>query len=599
MPTLLDSPTALDPPSTETRSTQHGLLVAFGHFAAEIGLLAQLPTVPIPQKTVTHTPAAKLTTFFMGLLTGMEYLTDLTHAPAPLYHDPEVARAWGFAALPEASGVSRTLTACTAESLAALERALDTVTQPFLQRALTDVRTRNQPILLDADLTGQPLSPGSTTYPDAAFGYMDGAVHLGYQLAEICLHTELYGRQWLVGQQHPGDTVSAPCLLELVAAEQRLGCHPRRRVELLDTRITEIEETVAAWDTQADAYLAQAETLLTRIGKISRQLHTAECTVWRLKRNPQSTRQSGPYGALTRAEQQVTRYQARLDRLEQRRTDRLHQVRRYRAGVRQQEQQLAALQARREMLAAENAAQSAAPRCRLRMDAGFSSGENLTALLELGYEIETKAANAGLIHALQRQAVDETAWTRVGQNAAMIGWTNYTLPTCPYPVTVGLERFHTPQGLKYAVLLRSPDDPTAPCPDLRAWFREYNRRGTIEAGIKQSKTVFHVQHPMSRTRSGMQIQVALTLFAANFVTWAQTWLQERRIAGQGRVSTGFARVKHLVRIAANSPAVVEQGTAGVWVRFSAVSSLVGVVLALMPGPTGQLELPLFPRGVPQ
>lgn len=78
MPTLLDSPSALEPPSAETRPTQHGMLVAFGHFAAEIGLLEQLPTVLIPQKTVTHTPAAKLTTFFMGLLTGMEYLTDLT-----------------------------------------------------------------------------------------------------------------------------------------------------------------------------------------------------------------------------------------------------------------------------------------------------------------------------------------------------------------------------------------------------------------------------------------------------------------------------------------------------------------------------------------
>jgi hypothetical protein len=36
---------------------------------------------------------------------------------------------------------------------------------------------------------------------------MDGEVRLGYQLAEICLHTELFGRQWLSAQHHPGDTV--------------------------------------------------------------------------------------------------------------------------------------------------------------------------------------------------------------------------------------------------------------------------------------------------------------------------------------------------------------------------------------------------------
>ncbi|HUS16448.1 MAG TPA: hypothetical protein VM536_15735 [Chloroflexia bacterium] len=39
----------------------------------------------------------------------------------------------------------------------------------------------------------------------------------------------------------------------------------------------------------------------------------------------------------------------------------------------------------------------------------------------------------------------------------------------------------------------------------------------MEARIKQVKTVFHVQHPMRRSRIVTQIQVALTLFAANFV----------------------------------------------------------------------------------
>src|SRR3954470_5276155 len=116
-------------PQLSGEITQHGMLVAFGHFAHEIGLLDQLRQVTVPQKTVVHSPTAKLTTFFMGLLTGMNYLTDLTHAPAPLYRDPALAPAWGLAALPEASGVSRTLTACTEQSLADLHQALETVTQ--------------------------------------------------------------------------------------------------------------------------------------------------------------------------------------------------------------------------------------------------------------------------------------------------------------------------------------------------------------------------------------------------------------------------------------------------------------------------------------
>src|SRR6476646_6767402 len=95
----------------QEQPTQHAMLVVWGQFAQEIGLLDQLTSVPIPQKTVQHSPAAKLATLFMGLLSGIQHLSDLTHGPAPLYHDPTVAAAWGLTALPEASGVSRTLSA--------------------------------------------------------------------------------------------------------------------------------------------------------------------------------------------------------------------------------------------------------------------------------------------------------------------------------------------------------------------------------------------------------------------------------------------------------------------------------------------------------
>lgn len=133
--------------------TQHAMLVVWGQFAQEIGLLDQLAAVPIPQKTVLHTPGAKLATLFMGLLSGIPYLTDLTRGPAPLYHDPAVAQAWGLAALPEASGVSRTLSTATAESLSSLQDVLTTLSAPFLQQALADLRSRDQPFVLEADLT--------------------------------------------------------------------------------------------------------------------------------------------------------------------------------------------------------------------------------------------------------------------------------------------------------------------------------------------------------------------------------------------------------------------------------------------------------------
>ncbi|MBU1879053.1 MAG: hypothetical protein KJ734_08880, partial [Chloroflexi bacterium] len=62
--------------------TQHALLVACGEFAHEIGLLQKLSQVPIPhtqcpvEKSVEHTPQAKVLTFLLGILTGIKHLKD-------------------------------------------------------------------------------------------------------------------------------------------------------------------------------------------------------------------------------------------------------------------------------------------------------------------------------------------------------------------------------------------------------------------------------------------------------------------------------------------------------------------------------------------
>jgi hypothetical protein len=186
--------------------TQHALLIAWGHFGQEIGLLGQLATVPIGQKSVIHHPYEKLTEFLCGLLSGIEYLSDLSEGPSPLAQDSEVAIAWEIRSMSDSSGVSRTLTACDLESEQALQMALNRVSRPFFDRVLDDLRARGEPLLLDADLTGRAVSSISKSYTDARFGYMDGEIRLGYQLAEICLQTHLFGRQWVCGQHHPGDT---------------------------------------------------------------------------------------------------------------------------------------------------------------------------------------------------------------------------------------------------------------------------------------------------------------------------------------------------------------------------------------------------------
>jgi hypothetical protein len=581
--------------SNETNPTQHAMVIVWGHFARTNGLLARLAQVPIAQKAVIRAPHEKLVELLLGLLTGIEYLTDLSEGAAPLVQDTEVAAAWKLHHLADASGVSRTLWACNEQTVAVLESVLDAVGQPFLDRAVGDLRQRQATLVLDADLTGRPVSPTSQTFPGAAFGYMDGEVRLGYQLAEICLQTTLFGRQWLSAQHHPGDTVSAPCLLDLVqAAERRLGCHPRRRTELLQQRIQACAQAIQAVLRQTTAANERVTHLTARSERLTEQIQHAEAHIETLRTQPASRRQAGPYSQLSRLIKQQAGWQAQRTRAQAQLNQAAAFAERHRQRLVAEAQTYQAerqrLQARYERFCVENAQQPDAPRCKIRLDAGFTTGANLTELIELGYDIDTKAANPAVVQALRDRITDKTPWTAVGKNAEMVSWPSYQIHGCPYPLLVGLERFHTPRGVLHAVLIRYQDGPQASDLDLTQWFHDYNGRQIIEAGNKEEKTTFKVQHLMSRSAAGIRIQALLTVFAANFVRWADEWIRPRIEQSTRRFDGVLSSPNRLVRIAANSPAIIERTADRERVRFSHLSSFDGVVIALSGGVGRQLSL---------
>ncbi|MGV0977066.1 MAG: hypothetical protein ACOYD1_13730 [Candidatus Nanopelagicales bacterium] len=593
--------------TTEPSSpTQHAMLIAWGHFARTLGLTKGLADLPIDQKAVVRAPHEKVIEFLVGLLSGIEYLSDLSEGPTPLARDSEVAKAWQLQPMADASGVSRTLAACDLTTVQALQAVLDALGQPFLDRAVSDLRQRRETLVLDVDLTGRPVSSTSRTFPGAEFGYMDGEIRLGYQLAEICLQTRLFGRQWLSAQQHPGDTLSAPCLLGLVqAAERRLGCHPRRRTELLEQRLGVCEQTLQAMQQQLTHIDPRLVTQLERCESLQGQIQAAETHIQTLLNQPASSRQSGPYSLLSRLRKQVAGWERHLRHAQQRvaqlNTVMQHQRQRAQQALDLQTAEWQRLRARHTRLCQENACQANPPHCKMRTDAGFASGENLTELIELGYDVETKSGNPAIVTALRSRVTPETVWAPVGKNAEMVAWTGYQSHTCPYPLTVGLERFHTPQGVLHAVLLRYQDaTPTSlafpsgpPGLDLVQWFHDYNGRQTVEAGNKEEKTTFKVQHLMSHSPAGIEIQALLTVFAANFVRWADHWVRERVEYPTKRFETALGSPKRLVRVAANSPATVEHAAGQEALRFSPLSCFGGVMIRLSAEPGYQLPLPFI------
>ncbi len=247
-----------------SENTAHGMLVAFGEFLGQHGLIERMMQVPIAQKTRTFRPQTKLMEFLVGIMSGMEHLENLNNGARPVAKDPVVARAWGQAKFAHYSGVSRTLDACDEETVVAVKRVIDEFSQPFIATTVHNLLRRGVAIIYDFDLTGQAVSATSTTYPEAAFGWMNDSVKLGYQLARVCLSGAKGERLWLDGFHHRGDTVSAKCLKELLeAAEEQTHVRPRRRTELVQQRIEAQRESVA----RMRRLLGQQEVKLDRLRK--------------------------------------------------------------------------------------------------------------------------------------------------------------------------------------------------------------------------------------------------------------------------------------------------------------------------------------------
>ena len=549
--------------ATDGPVTDHALLVLLGQFAQRLGLVRLLEAVPVPQKTVEHRPQTKLIEFLVAILAGLEQLQELNDAPAPLVHDQALAAAWGQPAFAHYSGVSRTLAAADATTLQAVLHALQQISRPFVEREVLAIVRANQPLLVDIDLTGRAVSPTSTDYLDAAFGWMDDAVAKGYQSAISSLSGGPTGRLLLSSQRYAGRAKSADCLqAAVVAVEQVLGLHPRRRSALVQARLAELTTTLTERQQARAQVVVQQQVALLQVEQIAAQ--------------PPSVRQQQ---RLRRTEQQVERLGRRHQMVER---DIWHLL-----------QQQAEARAWLAHLETDNAAQPSAVEVVIRLDAGFATDANLAWLIEMGYTVLTKAHSGHTTTRLQQRIGPDAAWDRVGANAEALALGVQRVGEGRYALQALQVRYQLPQGVRHTTLLYYGERlPPAPA----EWFEQYNGRQTMEAGIKENKRVFTMRRPLVRSPLGMQLQEQFALFAANFVRWAAAWAREQLRDVPVALNQALREVKTLVRVVAHSRARLVTTKLGCALVFDAHSPFAGAVLLIYGQVAFQNVLPLFTIG---
>jgi hypothetical protein len=573
---------------TSASLTQHALLVIWGEYAHSIGAVKAITTVPIRQKEREHSAQRKVLELLVATLAGLPYLQDISRSAHPLDQDLAVAEAWGQTQWADYSGVSRTLQALSATEVEQVRQGLQQISQPFIDTEVALALAHEGRLIYDGDLTGLPVSKSSTTFPEVAFGHMDDAIRLGYQAAVVSLHSPTFGRLWLSIAHHPGNCLSSQQALALVqAAEASTGRRPWRRVDLLAKRQQVLEAEGAALHQRLEEHqcrLSQAQADLTQV---QQQTQVLQVELDQLQQAYQAhQRPERPTSHLARVRQRLQVYQKRCVR---RANDLLQTVKlcEWSQGrLSEHQAQQRQLQERLERFQQENAANLHPFQAVFRLDAGFGTWENLALLIELGYEVYTKANNRMTVQTLHQSLVDPHTWQSVGVGAEMQCHPQVQPEKFCYPVDVGMERFLVgPEKWKPSILFHFGPDRVAASP--QGWFDFYNRRQMIEAGIKETKQVFYLHRLKVRSLPAIVLQEAFVLFAANFIRWASVWIEHsctgsaREALEQGKVGT-----KRLVQVMAHTSAEVSRKADVCLVRFSPLSCLAGRELRLPSRSTG-------------
>lgn len=198
--------------SNETQ-TGHAPLCAFGHHLTREKALKPLEWVEVPQKTLKHSPAQKLTDALIGMLAGCSTLYELNAEVRP---DLPLQRAFGRdGGCAEQSTVSDTLDAFSAQTVAQLREAVEAIQHRYSEVFRHDFE--QQTLVLEVDLTGLAASKGAE---GSTKGYFPNKRNeRGRQLARVIAPQY---EEAPFEKLYPGDTNSSEVLKEVLTEVERL-----------------------------------------------------------------------------------------------------------------------------------------------------------------------------------------------------------------------------------------------------------------------------------------------------------------------------------------------------------------------------------------
>ena len=574
-------------------TTDHAWLIVLGHFAQALDLVAKLEEVSLSQRQGQNgKPQSKIIEFLVGILGGIDYLRDLNCTPNPIATDSTVAEAWAQEIFSHYSQVSRTLDAADEQTYADVLDVLRTISAPYIQQAVTETLIKEEQLTIDLDLTGRTVSPNSQDYPDADFGYMAGKISKGYQAAITSLVTQRWGRLMLTLQRYNGRTLSADCLQAAIyEVEQLLQVRPRRRSQLVQQRRRAKLSQIDQRQEELAARRRRMSTLWQDLELIQEQIKEAGQTVANLEAEySRKMLAEKPHSKLAKARRKVASLGKRKLRLEKKWLKEQRAISKIEREIRSSEEELMLVDEWLAELEADNSANPNPVKIVLRIDAGFSTGSNLTWLIEMGYTVLTKAYHGKTAHKLQGTLSDEVCWTKVGKNTEAVLISDYYQNSCPYPLETMLLRYHLADKTCYTTLLYYDE---CPPPAAREWFKWYNGRQTIEAGIKEGKGVFTLKRHLVRSPIGMLLQEQFAIFSANFTRWAAAWASDLVQQANPKFIKTLGEVKNLVRVLSHTRARWVRNQMGNSLIFDEVGPFTGTILCLSGQVAIQLALPLF------